>query len=40
MKFLVIIDESELEIFKKTNPAVMVKPIGKPMFVNEEGNSV
>lgn len=40
MKFLVIIDESELELFKKTNPAVMVKPIGRPMFVNEEGNSV
>lgn len=40
MKFLVIIDESELEFFKKTNPAVMVKPIGRPMFVNEEGNSV
>lgn len=40
MKFLVIIDESELEHFKKTNPAVMVKPISRPIFVNEEGFSV
>lgn len=40
MKFLVIIDESELELFKKTNPAVMVKPIGRPMLVGEGGDSV